>query len=391
MNGFDISRSRSSAQRCMGLCPQFDTLIERLTVVENLQYFGRIKGIDSSNLVSVCDTFMNVLNIKRYQHKAIMNLSGGNRRKVSLAVALLGAPPTVYLDEPSTGLDPVASRLMWRLLTKITAKAQSAIILTTHNMIECEAVCTRIGVMKNGELVCLGDSQHLRSAHGTGFLLEINLSHFNAAPAAVEFVTNTFRDAKIIDEHITMINFEIPRTSIDRLSSAFAVLQNNKERLQIVDYSFSQSTLEQVFLKQIRPNNEFAVQDQDQAAINGAVKLTWLDLIMAYFAWLLSFFLPGFYRLYLGDYLMGVFLMLTFNFMYLGWIYDFFQMPELVRISKKKYGNTFTCVSLKSLCSFFNSSNFNYYNSLRVAVASRTSVFAVASQQKLFHLLLCSR
>jgi ABC-type uncharacterized transport system ATPase subunit len=100
---------------------------------------------------------------------------GGNRRKVSLAVALLGAPPTVYLDEPSTGLDPVASRLMWRLLSKIATAKTTAIVLTTHNMLECEAVCTRVCIMKLGEMVCLGDSQHLRSTHGTGFLLELNL------------------------------------------------------------------------------------------------------------------------------------------------------------------------------------------------------------------------
>ena len=91
-------------------------------------------------------------------------------------MALLGAPPTVYLDEPSTGLDPVASRLMWRLLTKISNTKKTAMVLTTHNMLECEAVCTRICIMKLGEMVCLGDSQHLRSTHGTGFLTLVPLS-----------------------------------------------------------------------------------------------------------------------------------------------------------------------------------------------------------------------
>jgi ATP-binding cassette, subfamily A (ABC1), member 3 len=65
---------------------------------------------------------------------------------------------------------------MWRLLSKIRETRSCAIILTTHNMLECEAVCTRVGVMKAGELICLGDAMHLRSVHGTGFLLEMNLS-----------------------------------------------------------------------------------------------------------------------------------------------------------------------------------------------------------------------
>jgi ABC-type multidrug transport system ATPase subunit len=122
INGYDVVHQRSSAQMSMGLCPQFDTLVERLSVRENLLFFGAIKGLAGRELETVCDAFMVALNIKRYANKLIMQLSGGNRRKVSLAVALLGAPPTVYLDEPSTGLDPVASRLMWRLLSKISSK-----------------------------------------------------------------------------------------------------------------------------------------------------------------------------------------------------------------------------------------------------------------------------
>jgi ABC-type multidrug transport system ATPase subunit len=175
INGFDVVRNTNQAQRSMGLCPQFDTLVERLTVRENLLFFGQIKGLSKTSLVSVCEAFMKAIGIKRYENKLIQHLSGGNRRKVSLAVALLGAPPTVYLDEPSTGLDPVACRLMWRLLSKIATAKTTAMVLTTHNMLECEAVCTRVGIMKLGEMVCLGDSQHLRSTHGTGFLLELNL------------------------------------------------------------------------------------------------------------------------------------------------------------------------------------------------------------------------
>ncbi len=73
---------------------------------------------------------------------------------------------------------------MWRLLSKIAAAKSSAIVLTTHNMLECEAVCTRVCIMKLGEMVCLGDSQHLRSTHGTGFQLELSLLNGEASDAA---------------------------------------------------------------------------------------------------------------------------------------------------------------------------------------------------------------
>jgi len=104
INGYDVVSNTSAAQRSMGLCPQFDTLIERLSVRENLVFFGKVKGLQDDNLQRTVEAFMTALNIKRYENKLLMQLSGGNRRKVSLAVALIGAPPTVYLDEPSTGI-----------------------------------------------------------------------------------------------------------------------------------------------------------------------------------------------------------------------------------------------------------------------------------------------
>lgn len=230
INGYNVVKNRTDAQRSMGLCPQFDTLVERLSVRENLWFFGMIKGIDQ-NLEEVAEAYMIALNIKKYENKLIQHLSGGNRRKVSLAVALMGCPPTVYLDEPSTGLDPVASRLMWRLLTRVATTKQTSIVLTTHNMLECEAVCTRIGVMKAGELVCLGDSQHLRSVHGTGFLLEVTVKSPLNVPAVKKFIETNFRGAEVVDEHSTMINYEVPANAISRLSVAFRLIEDNQHEL----------------------------------------------------------------------------------------------------------------------------------------------------------------
>jgi ATP-binding cassette subfamily A (ABC1) protein 3 len=338
INGFDVVRQRGSAQMSMGLCPQFDTLVERLSVRENLLFFGQIKGLTGQALIDSCEAFMAAMGIKRYENKLIMQLSGGNRRKVSLAVALLGSPPTVYLDEPSTGLDPVASRLMWRLLSKIASTKESAVVLTTHNMLECEAVCTRICIMKLGEMVCLGDSQHLRSAHGTGFLLELSLHTPDAVEPAKQFVAQTFPGAVIVDEHATMINFEIPKASISRLSAAFRTMEQNKQRLQIVDYALSQSTLEQVFLKQIRPSNA------DQQALDDQHRVekfpTSSDYAMVYAAWLLAIIVPGLHHFYLGNTMRGVKYFLTWNEVFAGWFLDFFELHVLVQKSVEEYGHT---------------------------------------------------
>ena len=140
----------------------------------------------------------------------------------------------------------MASRLLWQVLSKIAAAKSSAIILTTHSMIECEAVCTRVCIMKLGEMVCLGDNQHLRSTHGTGFQLEMTLTSIDGIQNAKQFVEQYFVDAKLIEEHATLLNYELPRRSISKLSEAFKLLESNKANLKLNDYNLSQSTLEQV-------------------------------------------------------------------------------------------------------------------------------------------------
>jgi len=263
----------------------------------------------------------------------------GNRRKISLVVALLGAPPTMYLDEPSTGLDPVASRLMWRLLKMVGARHNHAVVLTTHNMLECEAVCTRIGIMKSGELVCMGNSQHLRSAFGTGYLLEIVLENEAFIDRAKEFISASFANAVIVDEHVNMINYEFPVESISRLSQAFAVMELNKGNLSIVDYSLSQSTLEQVFLKQIRPTGS-----DDESNINAEDKVEFLkphfgDYLIGYIALLIAVLLPGFHHIVLRNYWRGVKYFFSWNEVMCGWVLDVFEMHVLVQRSVQEYGH----------------------------------------------------
>lgn len=354
IHGYNVVTQTAAAQRSMGLCPQFDTLIDRLTVRENLLFFGAIKGLQDEALLHTVEAFLQALHIQQYEHKLIQQLSGGNRRKVSLAVALIGAPPTVYLDEPSTGLDPVASRLMWRLLSNVAAANTTAVVLTTHNMLECEAVCSRVGIMKMGALVCLGDAQRLRSTHGTGFQLEVALlppaavpqSNNNTADAAnaaavKRFVLQHFPHAVLLEEHGCLLNYEVPTSDIRRLSSAFRLLETHRDALGIADYSLSQSTLEQVFLKQIRPTAFDAVAHHRRDPLGDVEGRTprFNDYVTGYVVWALSFFFPGLHHYYLGNFWRGVKYTLSVNELFVGWALDLFEMHVLIQKSVQQYGH----------------------------------------------------
>ena len=116
------------------------------------------------------------MDLEEYVDIRAVNLSGGNKRKLSVAMAMIGNPPIVFLDEPSTGVDPKAKRFMWTIVSKIsTMRKKSVVILTTHSMEEAEALCTKMGIMVGGRFKCFGSAQHIKDKYGTGYEVEIKV------------------------------------------------------------------------------------------------------------------------------------------------------------------------------------------------------------------------
>ncbi|KAG3115661.1 ABC transporter A family member 1 [Phytophthora idaei] len=176
LGGFDILSEQLEVRRLIGYCPQFDALFELMTIREHFELFARIKGVARADLNDVVKSLMHQMNLDDYENKLAGTLSGGNKRKLSVAIALIGSPPIIFLDEPSTGMDPVSRRFMWNVIAAIsTQRKESTIILTTHSMEECEALCTRVGIMVGGRLRCLGSVQHLKHRFGDGLMLELKL------------------------------------------------------------------------------------------------------------------------------------------------------------------------------------------------------------------------
>ncbi|KAF1325903.1 Abc transporter a family member 1, partial [Globisporangium splendens] len=197
--GFDILSQQLDVRRQIGYCPQFDALIDLLSVREHLELFAKIKGVPNSDLEAVVREKLTQLNLSAFEDKLAGSLSGGNKRKLSVAMAMIGSPPILFLDEPSTGMDPVSRRFMWDVISEIsTYNKESTVMLTTHSMEECEALCTRVGIMVGGNMKCLGSVQHLKSRFGKGLMFDAKLQpattedvrsfalqHFNAVDARI--------------------------------------------------------------------------------------------------------------------------------------------------------------------------------------------------------------
>jgi len=147
----------NEARRNIGYCPQFDALLDNLTVLEHLELYSEIKGIPTNLREALVNKKLQEMDLERFRNVQAGTLSGGNKRKLSVAIAMIGNPPIVFLDEPSTGMDPEARRFMWNVISRIaTQRGQSSIILTTHSMEEAEALSTKIAIQVDGNLRCLG-------------------------------------------------------------------------------------------------------------------------------------------------------------------------------------------------------------------------------------------
>ena len=179
INGLNIVQNFDKVKLMFGYCPQFDAIFPYMTVYENLEFYSRIKGVVPEKLDVIIQAMIESMTLTKYRNKLAGRLSGGNKRKLSVAISMICNPPIVLLDEPSTGMDPEARRFMWAIIHKMTSKSESnCVIMTTHSMDEAETLCKRMGIMVNGEFVCLGTSNYIKEKYGYGYDIDIRIKPF---------------------------------------------------------------------------------------------------------------------------------------------------------------------------------------------------------------------
>ncbi|KAG5510169.1 hypothetical protein JKF63_07066 [Porcisia hertigi] len=243
--GYDIVEESEEALKCIGYCPQFDATLDLLTVEEHLYLYAGIRCIVKEYRSKVVTGLMRLCDILEYRHTTSAQLSGGNRRKLSVALSFIGGPRVVFLDEPSAGMDPVARRGLWSAIKKVSQNC--SVVLTTHHLEEVEALADVVAIMADGALRCIGDKIHLKQKYGTGFEMSIRVANKGMQGHIQRFVKCNISDAVLIEFKGQRFVFALPQETT--LSHVFRLLQENKERLRITDYSVSQTSIEQVFLR----------------------------------------------------------------------------------------------------------------------------------------------
>uniref|UniRef100_A0A8C0T7Q6 ABC transporter domain-containing protein n=1 Tax=Canis lupus familiaris TaxID=9615 RepID=A0A8C0T7Q6_CANLF len=236
LRGLSIRSHIREVRQSVGYCPQLDTLLNYMTGRETLVMFARIRGIPERHISACVEQVLDDLLMYTFANMLVRTYSGGNKRKLSTGIALLGEPSVIFLDEPSTGMDPMARRLLWSIISR-ARESGKAIVITSHSMEECEALCTRLAIMVEGQFKCLGSPQHLKSKFGSGY----SLREFKA------FVNLTFPGSVLEDEHQGMVHYHLPGADLS-WAKVFGILEQAKTKFMLDDYSVNQVSLEDIFL-----------------------------------------------------------------------------------------------------------------------------------------------
>lgn len=297
-----IIHQRVAARNHLGVCPQFDAM-DQMTVLSHLRFYAKVRGVPDvdHNVAEV----MRAVGLQMYKNRMAAKLSGGNKRKLSLAIALMGNPSVLLLDEPSSGMDAAAKRVMWRVLGSITQGR--ALLITTHSMEEADALAKRAGIMAR-RMLAMGTTDQLRRRHGDAY--HVHLVHKDAPHTSNEemdrvknWVRTNLPNADMDERtYHGQLRFSVPNAPIDKeastsvthkgaavteqaaegkgISALFHLLESSQQELGFAYYAVQPTTLDQVFLNVVRKHN---VEEENSKEHKGKKRGVWSAIRALFF------------------------------------------------------------------------------------------------------------
>jgi ABC-2 type transport system ATP-binding protein len=242
INGFDIIRSANQVRQSIGVIPQAMTSDLDLSAEENMTIFAKLYGIPREKRRQTIKDLLEAVDLTQWADKPVKMFSGGMRRRLEIARGLVHAPKIFFLDEPTTGLDPVSRVAVWEMLSRLKRERDLTILVTTHYMDEADKLCDRIAIVDHGKLVALDSPLKLKASIPGKNVLEVS---FSEVPADWE---NTLRnlpevaDVKAVDHVFRISSHNGPRTTIELLEAA------RNARVSVTSLSVQSTTLDDVFV-----------------------------------------------------------------------------------------------------------------------------------------------
>ncbi|CAL8072300.1 unnamed protein product [Calicophoron daubneyi] len=274
LDAWDAIRLR----RITGVCTQFDVLDEKMTAFEHMRLMGAIKGLGRTGIALDTAKLFSKLELDFYIDTATHIMPGGDKRKLSVAMALIGGPRLILLDEPTSGVDPLSRRCIWRALRDF--RPNRVIVLITHYMDEADVLADRKAIMIGGKLICYGTSKFLKDNYYPGYLLHVTCMKMSRTEARVQKYLTQLEGVTFLRAFNEQMTFFVEQDAVDSVSRRL-FSPSGQEELQIccvTSLGFAVTTLEEIFLKlDEQPYEDEAdkASEASQKPVPGTVK-SWL-------------------------------------------------------------------------------------------------------------------
>src|SRR6202163_4929958 len=242
VNGFDVVKQQDDVRRSIGVIPQAMTTDLELSVEENLVIYAKLYGVPREKRKRLINELLAAVELTQWADKQVKNLSGGMRRRVEIARGLVHEPRIFFLDEPTTGLDPVSRVAVWDMLQRVKQQRDLTVLITTHYMDEADKLCDRIAIVDHGELKALDSPMRLKASIPGKNWLEVS---FSTTPADWEERLKQLPDVESVSGEDTMFRIKShngPATTLALMEMA------TKAGVTVQSLSVQSTTLDDVFV-----------------------------------------------------------------------------------------------------------------------------------------------
>ena len=242
MAGHDVQKDPDAVRRSIGVVPQGLTSDPELTAAENLDFYGKLHRIPQPRRGQLIDELLALIELSQWRDKLVGTFSMGMRRRLEIARSLVHRPRVLFLDEPTTGLDPASRISMWQTLARMKTESELTIFLTTHYMEEADQACERVAIFDHGKIVALGTAASLKALVAGDETIEAS---FAAPPPAWKDVVRDLPGVRGVE----LSNGSCRIHTRDRAGTLAALVRAAGERsVTISTLSLRGSTLEDVFI-----------------------------------------------------------------------------------------------------------------------------------------------
>jgi ABC-2 type transport system ATP-binding protein len=242
INGFDVVRSPNDVRQSIGVIPQAMTSDLDLTAWENMSIFAKFYGLSREERRKTIKELLEAVDLTQWADKPLKMFSGGMRRRLEIARGLVHHPKIFFLDEPTTGLDPVSRVAVWEMLSKLKRERDLTILLTTHYMDEADKLCDRIAIVDHGKLVALDSPLKLKASVPGKNIMEVSFANPPSDWQTQLRNLPDVADVKAVDNVYRLSSDNGPRTTVEVMDAA------RKAGVEVTSLSVQSTSLDDVFV-----------------------------------------------------------------------------------------------------------------------------------------------